>query len=53
MTAHSLIREVRVRRAGGNGLVKLGWFHFWLLACILAGMLGLVALVFFADLASR
>jgi hypothetical protein len=53
MTAHSLIREVRVRRETKNRLVKLGWSHFWLLACILAGMLSLVALVYFADLSSR
>jgi hypothetical protein len=29
-----------------NGVLQLGWHHFWLLAAILAGMLALVALVF-------
>jgi hypothetical protein len=53
MTAHSLIHQDRVRRANRNGLLKLGWLHFWLLSAILAGMLGLVALVFFAALLSR
>ncbi len=37
------IREV-VRR---NGLLQLGWPHFWLLVAILGGMLALTALVFF------
>lgn len=53
MTAHSLTHhDARRRRASGTGLVQLGWPHFWLLAGILAGMLGLVALVFFARLVS-
>jgi hypothetical protein len=30
----------------------LGWFHFWLLAAILGGMIALVALVFFARFVS-
>jgi hypothetical protein len=57
MTTHSLThgeaRKSPVRRAGRNGLLQLGWPHFWLLAAILGGMLALVALVFFADLVSR
>lgn len=36
-----------------NGLLQLGWSHFWLLIVILGGMLALVALVFFAQLLSR
>ena len=39
-----------IRRAGGTRLVQLGWPHFWLLGSILAGMLALVALVFFVQL---
>jgi hypothetical protein len=57
VTAHSLThleaQKPPVRRAGRNGLVGLGWPHFWLLAGILGGMLALVALVFFAALVSR
>jgi hypothetical protein len=36
-----------------NGLLHLGWSHFWLLIAILGGMLALVGMVFFADLVSR
>jgi hypothetical protein len=54
MTAHSLTHEEArkppARRADANGLVRLGWPHFWLLASILGGILALVALVFFAYL---
>jgi hypothetical protein len=42
-----------VRRVNGFGLTRLGWPHFWLLSGILGGMLGLVALVFFASVVSR
>lgn len=42
-----------VRRINGVGLTRLGWPHFWLLSGILGGMLGLVALVFFASFVSR
>jgi hypothetical protein len=49
MTAHTLVRE-EVRRRASRTLVQLGWPQFWLLGAILAGMLGLVALVFFAGL---
>jgi hypothetical protein len=56
MTAHSLSRKEWRRppahRGTRNGLLQLGWFHFWLLIAILGGMLGLVALVFFAYLSS-
>jgi len=56
MTSHSLThaeaRRSPVRRVGRNGLVQLGWFHFWLLAAILGGMLALVALVFFVRFVS-
>jgi hypothetical protein len=40
------------RGASKSALVQLGWPQFWLLSGILGGMLGLVALVFFAHLAS-
>jgi hypothetical protein len=36
-----------------NGLLHLGWSHFWLLIAILGGMLALVGMVFVADLVSR
>jgi hypothetical protein len=56
MTSHSLThaeaRRSPVHRVGRNGLLQLGWFHFWLLAAILGGMIALVALVFFASLVS-
>ncbi len=49
MSAHSLIHEEACKspahRDGRNGLLRLGWSHFWLLTAILGGMLGLVALV--------
>jgi hypothetical protein len=38
------------RRAGSNGLLQLGWPHYWLLAATLGGMLALVALAFFIAL---
>jgi hypothetical protein len=54
MSAHSLThqggRRSPDRRLSRNGLLQLGWFHFWLLIAILGGMLGLVTLVFFAYL---
>ena len=57
MSAHSLIHEEArkspAHRVSRNGLLRLGWSHFWLLTAILGGMLALVALVFFAHLVSR
>jgi hypothetical protein len=57
VTSHSLThaeaRRSPVHRVRRNGLLQLGWFHFWLLAAILGGMIALVALVFFAHLVSR
>ena len=53
MTAHSLSERAWRRsshRGGRNGVLQLGWFHFWLLIGILGGMLGLVGLVFLAYL---
>jgi hypothetical protein len=53
MTARSLTREAAqpaVRRIRRNGLLQLGWFHFWLLSCIMAGMLGLAVVVFIVSL---
>jgi hypothetical protein len=56
MTAHGLTqngwRRPRARRGAGNGVLQLGWFHFWLLIAILGGILGLVGLVFLAHLSS-
>jgi hypothetical protein len=56
MTAHGLTqngwRRSRARRGAGNGVLQLGWFHFWLLIAILGGILGLVGLVFLAHLSS-
>jgi hypothetical protein len=57
MTAHGLTHEearrTPVRRVKRNGILQLGWPHYWMLAGILGGMLALVALVFFAALATR
>jgi hypothetical protein len=58
VTAHSLTHEGERRRSpdrrgSRNGLLHLGWSHFWLLISILGGMLTLVVLVFFAHLSSR
>jgi hypothetical protein len=49
MHAHSFVPAARpprriVRR---NGLLQLGWPHFWLLAGTLGGLLALVALIYF------
>lgn len=56
MTAHSLTHErgrrSPARRTRRNGLLQLGWPHFWLLTGILGMTLALVALVFFARLSS-
>jgi hypothetical protein len=57
MSPHALTQDRRPRLAARpwsrNGLLQLGWPHFWLLAGILGGMLGLVALVFFVSLSTR
>jgi hypothetical protein len=57
VTSHSLThaeaRRSPVHRVRKNGLLQLGWFHFWLLAAILGGMIALVTLVFFASLVTR
>ena len=54
MTAHTLIRdEARrnpVRRPRRDGLLQLGWLHFWMLAGILGGILALVAMVFLIQI---
>jgi len=50
---HAEARRSPVHRVSRNGLLQLSWFHFWMLAAILGGMLALVALVFFAHLVSR
>ena len=56
MTAHSVSekgwRRPPAYRGTRNGVLQLGWPHFWLLISILGGMLGLVVLVFFAYLSS-
>jgi hypothetical protein len=35
-----------------NGLLQLGWSHFWLLSGILFGMLALAVVAVFAHLSS-
>jgi len=56
MTAHSLSqkdwRRPTAHRGPRNGVLQLGWSHFWLLIGILGGMLGLVLVTFFAYLSS-
>jgi len=56
MTAHGLSqkgwRRSPAHRGSRNGVLQLGWSHFWLLIGILGGMLGLVALMFSAYLSS-
>ena len=52
MASHALLREIG-RPQRQIELVRLGWTHFWLLGCILAGMLGLVLMVFVIALVSR
>ena len=56
MTANSLSqkgwRQQPAHRGTRDGVIQLGWSHFWLLIGILGGMLGLVVLVFFAYLSS-
>ncbi|MCA1561523.1 MAG: hypothetical protein LC753_10360 [Acidobacteria bacterium] len=52
MTTHSLTHEGArrspARLVRRNGLLQLGWSHFWFLISILGGMLALVVLVIFA-----
>jgi hypothetical protein len=45
---HQEARRPAARQASRNGLLQLGWPHYWMLTGILGGMLALVALVFFA-----
>lgn len=52
MTAHMLVHQGRRRRATRTTLFHLGWPQFWLLSGILAGIMGLVALVFLASAAA-
>ncbi len=56
MTAHGLTQKgwqrPPARRVTRNGVLQLGWSHYWLLIGILGGMLGLVVLVFVAYLSS-
>jgi hypothetical protein len=53
MTLHVLTHERSARRpVRRNGLLQLGWPHFWLLIGILGGILALVVLVLFAHLSS-
>ncbi len=53
MHAHTLAHEESRRRTATRARFELGWPQFWLLSGILAGILGLVALVFFIGLLSR
>lgn len=56
MTLHALANDGRqrppARSVRRNGLLQLGWPHFWLLVGILGGTLALVVLVFYAHLSS-
>jgi hypothetical protein len=45
-------RRSPARRASRNGLVQLGWPHFWLLAGILGGMVALFVGILFAHLST-
>ena len=57
MTSHSLTHQEALkspaRSVRRNGLVRLGWPHFWLLSAVLGGMLALIGLVFFIALVTR
>lgn len=50
MASHALTHEEarrgRVRPRRRNGLLQLGWPHYWVLAGVLGGILSLVAMVF-------
>ena len=50
MASHALTHQEAARQPAGrkrrNGLLQLGWPHYWLLVGVLGGMLALVALVF-------
>ncbi len=49
MTLHVLTHERSARPRRGNGLLQLGWLHFWLLIAILGSALALVVLVLFVG----
>jgi hypothetical protein len=46
---HEEARRRPVAQRRRNGLLQLSWPHYWLLAGVLGGILGLVALVFLAH----
>jgi hypothetical protein len=54
VAAHTLIhdeaRRNSLRRTRRDGLLQLGWLHFWMLTGILGGMLALVAMVFLIQI---
>jgi hypothetical protein len=54
MTLHALTHERRppARQVTRNGLLQLGWPHFWLLIGILGLGLALVVLVLIVPLSS-
>ena len=53
MTLHAGTHEgPHGRSVKRNGLLQLGWPHFWLLISILGGTLALVVLILFAYLSS-
>jgi len=43
---HEEARRSHVRPGRRNGLLQLGWPHYWLLVGVLGGILSLVAMVF-------
>lgn len=53
MHAHTVVHEESRRRTAKAARFELGWPQFWLLSGILAGILGLVTLVFFIGVFSR
>jgi hypothetical protein len=50
MALHALTDERPQRRGVRNGLIQLGWAHFWVLAVILGWLVTLVGLVLYASL---
>jgi hypothetical protein len=56
MTLHTLVEDrrprPRARSVKRNGLLQLGWPHFWLLIVILGGGLAVMAFVLYAHLSS-
>ena len=52
ISIHDQGRSSRVDQMSRNGLLQLGWPHFWLFSSILAGILAIAIVVIFAHLSS-